>query len=171
MPEMAADRPPGKIIGDRDLVAIAKAHAFYSTHYGKDKALKRAIENPSVRRMRTHPLCDAERWWELLDTAEELPESELPCARPVAAVPPPDSPPNIISQRHLALRDAITASAQRLDIPRDLVLEPRLARKLAKYAAIRTADEIAVFLKDNGARPWQVRACAQTFATVLHGLD
>ena len=54
-------------------------------------------------------------------------------------------------------------------MPHDLVVTPRYVKRLATLTTIGDEGDIADFLRDQGARPWQIELVTPVIARRLFG--
>jgi ribonuclease D len=158
--QIAADRDvtPSRILPDSAIVAAALA---MPTTRAELKATKGFYGRGADRY--------AGRWVAVLAQVRDLPESQLPTRAPRAEGPPPprawaDKDP--VAARRLQLaREAVTATADELQLPAENLLTPDFLRRVL-WAPPETREEepllraISVALRDFGARAWQVRIVA-----------
>lgn len=112
------------------------------------------------------------RWWDALHRAREMPESECP-----GPPPRPDGPPQprLWADRNpeafarlSAARPALTALAEALQLPLENLLTPDTVRRLCwDPPQPVTAETVGAFLRDSGARPWQIEACRDALLAAL----
>jgi len=153
------DVSPGKVLGDSSIVEAALALP----------ANARALSALSGfgHRMSRRQL---EQWQAAVDRARDLPEAELPQpGQQVAGPPPPrawaDKDP-AAAARLTAARTAVTALAERLNLPQENLIAPDTVRRLCwEPPAEPTTDAVADVLAAHGARPWQI----DQVSTVLTG--
>ncbi|QLH24674.1 ribonuclease D [Streptomyces sp. Rer75] len=153
------DVSPGKVLGD---AAIVEAALALPVNARALSALSGFGHRMSRRQL--------EQWQAAVDRARELPEAELPQpGQPVAGPPPPrawaDKDP-AAAARLSAARAAVTALAERLNLPQENLIAPDTVRRLCwEPPAEPTTDAVADVLAGHGARPWQI----DQVATVLTG--
>lgn len=112
------------------------------------------------------------RWWDALHRARELPEAECP-----GPPPRPDGPPQprLWADRNpeafarlSAARPALTALAEERELPLENLLTPDTVRRLCwEPPDPVTVETVSAFLRDSGARPWQIEACLDTLMEAL----
>ncbi|MBW9216756.1 ribonuclease D [Mumia sp. zg.B53] len=159
------DVTPGRILNDAAIVTIARTAP----------ASRQELRDLEVMRSRgARRYLDT--WDSALAAARDLPESELPSnASSDADGPPParawpERNPEAAA-RLAAYRTALTAIAERHDLPLENLLTPDILRRLAWDATVAPdRDAVAAFLTDRGARPWQVALTAQALAEALRAL-
>jgi ribonuclease D len=169
--QIAAERDvtPSRIIPDSAIVAAALAMPTTRTAL---KATKGFYGRGADRY--------AGRWVAVLAQVRDLPESQLPSRTPRAEGPPPprawaDKDP--VAARRLQLaREAITETADQLDLPAENLLTPDFLRRVL-WTPPETRDlepltrAISVTLRDLGARAWQVRLVAPVVAEAVLAAD
>ncbi|MGY0057613.1 HRDC domain-containing protein [Streptomyces sp. LZ34] len=144
------DVSPGKVLGDAAIVEAALALPTTARALG---ALGGFGHRMGRRQL--------EQWQAAVDRARALPESELPQpGQQVAGPPPPrawaDKDP-AAAARLSAARTAVTALAERLNLPQENLIAPDTVRRLCwEPPAEATADSVAAVLHGYGARPWQI---------------
>ncbi|MFI0777077.1 HRDC domain-containing protein [Streptomyces sp. NPDC021212] len=153
------DVSPGKVLGD---AAIVEAALALPVNVRALSALSGFGHRMSRRQL--------EQWQAAVDRARELPEAELPQpGQPVAGPPPPrawaDKDP-AAAARLSAARTAVTALAERLNLPQENLIAPDTVRRLCwEPPAEPTTAAVADVLAAHGARPWQI----DQVSTVLTG--
>ncbi|MEU1804892.1 ribonuclease D [Streptomyces sp. NPDC019937] len=153
------DVSPGKVLGD---AAIVEAALALPVNARALSALSGFGHRMSRRQL--------EQWQAAVDRARALPEAELPQpGQPVAGPPPPrawaDKDP-AAAARLSAARTAVTALAERLNLPQENLIAPDTVRRLCwEPPAEPTTDAVADVLAAHGARPWQI----DQVSTVLTG--
>lgn len=144
------DISPGKVLGDAAIVEAAlalppNAHALASLNGFGHRMGRRQLE----------------QWQAAIDRARALPDVQLPQAgQPVTGPPPPrawaDKDP-AAAARLSAARSAVSALAERLNMPQENLISPDTVRRVCweppKWA---DAESVAAALAGYGARPWQV---------------
>ncbi len=159
------DVAPSRVLADAAIVELA----------GSPPATRAALRDSRPMRgrgARRH----LEEWLEAVEHATGLPDDALPTLRlPPGGPPPPrawsDRNP-AAAARLSACREAVTAIAALHDLPVENLLTPSVLRGLAwepPPAATESADVDAVagYLRDRGARPWQIGLTADPLAQVL----
>jgi ribonuclease D len=155
------DVTPGRIIPDSAIVEAANA-------LPRDRATLLALKGFKGRGAQRY----ASRWIKALQTARELPDSELP---PVAArydgPPPPrawaDRDP-VAAARLSAARSALGGRAKDLNLPVENLLTPDFVRRVMweppEVEEHELADAVGRRLGTLGARPWQIELAAEILA-------
>ena len=146
------DRAPGRVLPDRAIIAAALAAPTTQAELGE---LAEFSGKGTRRNLRY--------WWEAIDRARALPASQLPPRRVRLATgtpPPPRSWPDkdpAAAVRLDAVRGAVRAVADQVEVPQENLLAPATQRQLA-WTPPATIDPGAVreFLEEHGARPWQI---------------
>lgn len=112
------------------------------------------------------------RWWEAIDRARALPESQCPGPAPRTTGPPParawaERDP-VAHARLSAARAGVSDVADELGMPVENVLTPETLRRLC-WSPPDPVDEATVSsrLLELGSRPWQVDACLDTLVAAL----
>ncbi|UNO39458.1 ribonuclease D [Streptomyces sp. MST-110588] len=155
------DISPGKVLGDAAIVEAAlnlppNAHALAALPGFGHRMGRRQLE----------------QWQAAVDRARALPESELPQpGQPLNGPPPPrswaDKDP-AAAARLTAARTAVSALAERLNLPQENLITPDTVRRLCwEPPADPAPDAVAAALAARGARPWQVEQVAPVLAEAL----
>ncbi|SDS63597.1 HRDC domain-containing protein [Microterricola viridarii] len=147
------DTAPGRLVPDSSLLAVVKAMPR------SRKALS-DIREFTGRASRS----EIARWWEAVERG--LNATELPAVRASNDTLPP---PRAWSERNpeadlrlKAARGALAEVSEELNIPLENLLTPEYLRRLAWTPPESVdPDSLAAALRDLGARPWQIDACAQ----------
>ena len=150
--EIARERDisPGRILPDASIIAAATAAPTTS------EALLALPEfsKPGARRY-------ARRWWQALEAALAVPESDLPPATLPGDGPPPprtwaDRDPDAAA-RLAAARAALAACAETARMPVENLVQPEAIRRLC-WRPPEPIDDGALraSLAGFGARPWQI---------------
>jgi ribonuclease D len=157
----AADISPGRILPDAAIVEAASAMP------GDRETLQRLTAfkgRGAHRHMRT--------WWEAIDHARRLPESELPKQGPRYDGPPParawaDRDPDAAA-RLSAARAAVAEIAEAHRVPTENLMAPDTIRRLAwDPPAELTLEVVRTFLRDHGAREWQIGLTAEVLTDAM----
>ncbi|WEV24850.1 ribonuclease D [Streptomyces sp. 71268] len=144
------DVSPGKVLGDG---AIVEAALAMPTSPRALAALPGFGQRMSRRQL--------EQWHGAVERARALPETELPQpGAPLNGPPPPrawaDKDP-AAAARLAAARAAVSALAERLNLPQENLITPDTVRRLCwEPPAEATVESVAQVLTGYGARPWQV---------------
>ncbi|MEU3964371.1 ribonuclease D [Streptomyces buecherae] len=144
------DVSPGKVLGDG---AIVEAALAMPTSPRALAALPGFGQRMSRRQL--------EQWHVAVERARALPETELPQpGAPLNGPPPPrawaDKDP-AAAARLAAARAAVSALAERLNLPQENLITPDTVRRLCwEPPADATVESVAQVLTGYGARPWQV---------------
>ncbi|MER6726812.1 HRDC domain-containing protein [Streptomyces rochei] len=154
------DVSPGKVLGDAAIVEAAlalppNAHALAALN-GFGRVNRRQLE----------------QWQSAVDRARALSESQLPQpGQPVTGPPPPrawaDKDP-AAAARLTAARAAVTALAERLNMPQENLITPDTVRRVC-WEPPATLDEesVGAALAGHGARPWQVEQVTPVLVRAL----
>ncbi|MFE2584094.1 HRDC domain-containing protein [Streptomyces sp. NPDC059378] len=155
------DVSPGKVLSDAAIVEAALAlpsqvHALAAlTGFG--------------HRMGRRQL---DQWQAAVDRARALPETQLPQpGQQVTGPPPPrawaDKDP-AAAARLSAARAAVSALAERIDMPQENLITPDTVRRVCWEPPKSTdVESTAAALAGYGARPWQVELVAPALAEAL----
>ncbi|MEW5352687.1 HRDC domain-containing protein [Streptomyces sp. 16-176A] len=157
------DVSPGKVLSDAAIVEAALAlppnvHALAALNGFGHRVGRRQLE----------------QWQAAVDRARALPESGLPQpGQPVTGPPPPrawaDKDP-AAAARLSAARAAVTALAERLNMPQENLISPDTVRRLCwEPPKPADADSVAAALAALGARPWQIDQVTPPLVTALTG--
>ncbi|WP_026251966.1 ribonuclease D [Streptomyces sp. PsTaAH-124] len=157
------DVSPGKVLPDAAIVQAALAvpvnvHALAALNGFGHRTGRRQLE----------------QWQAAVDRARALPEAALPQqGQHVTGPPPPrawaDKDP-VAAQRLSAARAAVSALAERLNLPQENLVAPDTVRRLC-WEPPKPADETSVgaALAGYGARPWQVELATPSLVAALAG--
>ncbi|MDX6292441.1 MAG: ribonuclease [Kribbellaceae bacterium] len=150
-----SDISPGRILADAAIVEAASAMPADRDTLQRLTAFK---GRGAHRHMRT--------WWEAVEHARRLPESELPKQGARYDGPPParawaDRDPDAAA-RLSATRSAVSEIAEQHRLPTENLLAPDTIRRLAWTPPV-DADltVVSTFLREHGAREWQIGLTAQ----------
>lgn len=155
----ARDVSPGRVLPDRAIVAAARV---------LPRSVPQLVAIPEFAGKGTRRR--AAYWQHAIDEALALPAETLPSVRgPRTDAPPPprgwaDREP--AAARRLTLsRDIVVALSEKLAVPVENLLQPDALRRLC-WAPPQPADSesVAAFLRDRGAREWQVGLLAEPIA-------
>ncbi|MFD7896411.1 HRDC domain-containing protein [Streptomyces sp. NPDC059743] len=106
-----------------------------------------------------------EQWQAAVDRARALPDADLPQpGQQVAGPPPPrswaDKDPEA-AERLSAARAAVSALAERLNMPQENLITPDTVRRVCwEPPRERTVEAVSLALAEYGARPWQIAQVA-----------
>lgn len=165
------DRTPSKVLSHQALVAAAVARPT-------SRRKMQALREFSSRQARQHQ----ELWWQAIDRALQMDESELPTVHtPLGEgeLPQPRSWARRHAEAAMALeevRAAVRERAEVLHLPQELLLSPEVQRRLAWQIGEQEADgevpdvsvrALSEILTGLGARPWQVEQSAQALSDAL----
>ncbi|MDN3309509.1 HRDC domain-containing protein [Microbacterium oryzae] len=153
------DVSPGRLVPDRALLAAVLAMP-------RTKQALAGLKEFTGRASRTQ----LDRWWDAIVAGRET--EDLPAER----VPSDSLPPHRAwAERHpdadarlKQARPEVEAKAAELDMPTENLLTPETLRRVAWEPPIPiTAESIAVALREQGAREWQIEATAEVIATAF----
>ncbi|WP_446041926.1 HRDC domain-containing protein [Streptomyces sp. SID1121] len=155
------DVSPGKVLSD---TAIVEASLALPVNVHALTALPGFGHRMGRRQL--------EQWQAAVDRAKALPDSELPQpGQPVSGPPPPrswaDKDPEAAA-RLSAARAAVSALAERLNMPQENLITPDTVRRVCwEPPASPTPEAVAEALTSHGARAWQVTQVAPVLAEAL----
>ncbi|WP_313896168.1 ribonuclease D [Streptomyces sp. YIM 98790] len=144
------DLSPGKVLPDAAIVAAAQAMPA-------DVRTLAGLPGFGHRMSRRQLM----QWLSAVDRARRLPESELPQPGQNSSGPPPprswaDKDP-VAAARLAAARAAVTAHAERLNLPQENLLAPDTVRRLCwEPPGEPTEEAVTGALRRLGAREWQI---------------
>jgi len=150
------DTAPGRLVPDAALVAAVRAMP-------ESKRALAGLKEFNGRASRSQ----LDRWWAAIERGRTT--EDLPAARAAGdAIPPhrswPERNPEAAA-RLAAAKAAVTAAAERLEIPLENLLTPDHLRRVAwEPPAPADAEHLAAALRALGAREWQIAATAQLIA-------
>jgi len=156
-----ADISPGRILGDAAIIEAASAMPADRDALGKLPAFK---SRGAQRHQRT--------WWEAIEHARRLPDTQLPRQGARYDGPPParawaERDPDAAA-RLSATRAAVGEIAEQHRLPTENLLAPDTVRRLAwSPPAEIDEDVVATVLREHGAREWQVGLTAVALADAL----
>ncbi|WP_244963454.1 HRDC domain-containing protein [Actinomyces trachealis] len=161
------DRTPSKVLPHAALIAASLARPT-------SRKKLASLREFSSRQARLHQ----EEWWQAVERALALPDSELPA--PHAQLAPGELPQPRSWARHHAdaaemlalVRQTVRDRADELRLPQELLLSPDTQRHLAwelgrageRHPSRMTVQEV---LESHHARPWQVEQSAQALSDAL----
>jgi ribonuclease D len=154
------DIAPGRLLPDSALVAAAAAMPMSAEALGRlpgwgGKATRRLV--PGM--------------WPVIETARNLPETDLPRPSLPGDGPPPANrwpdrdPP--AAERLVRTRAAVTAIAEQHGLPVENLLTPDLLRRITWSPPEPEPEAVAAALRAAGARSWQVELTATALADAL----
>ncbi|CAM5430094.1 HRDC domain-containing protein [Streptomyces avidinii] len=155
------DVSPGKVLGD---AAIVEAALALPANVHTLSALPGYGQRMGRRQL--------DQWMAAVDRAKALPESELPQPGATPAGPPPprswvDKDP-AAAARLSAARTAVSALAEKLNLPQENLITPDTVRRLCWEPPQRpAADAVSQALAGYGARPWQIELVTPALVTAL----
>lgn len=157
------DLPPGKLLNDRTLIAVAKS---------KPRTVPQLMKIPRMRRKAAAR--DARRWLQAVQdgikTAQD--PDKVPPLRMVSQAPPAvkawrEKDP-LAARRLQTSRQRLARLAADQNIPLENLLLPETLRELCwRPPEPITPDSIERRLRDLGARPWQVQATSAIITVAL----
>ncbi|AXG80939.1 ribonuclease D [Streptomyces paludis] len=154
------DVSPGKVLSDTAIIEASLAMP------GDAQGL---VGLPGFGRMGRRQL---EQWQAAVDRAKGLPDGELPQPGQTVAGPPPprswaDKDPEAAA-RLSAARTAVSALAERLNMPQENLITPDTVRRVCwEPPRERSVEAVAEALTGYGARPWQVEQVAPLLARAV----
>ena len=157
------DLPPGKLLNDRTLIAVAKA---------KPRTVPQLMKTPRMRRKAAAR--DARRWLQAIQDGIKVAQDpdKVPPMRVLSQTPPAikawrDKDP-LAARRHQTCRKRLAHLAEEQSIPLENLLLPETLRELCwRPPEPITPDSVERRLHDLGARPWQVQATAAVITVAL----
>lgn len=155
------DVSPGRVLPDAAIVEAATAMPRTAAELSR-------IRQFGIKLARRYPAT----WLKAVNRAREMPPEELPRPNAPGDGPPPvnrwaDRAPDA-ARRLEAVRTAVTEIAEDVVMPTENLLLPDTVRRLA-WAPPATVDPDSVgeFLRERGAREWQIGLTALPLATAL----
>ncbi|MFD6098982.1 HRDC domain-containing protein [Nocardiopsis flavescens] len=159
------DISPGRVLPD---AAIVEAAATMP----KNPAELNRIRQFGIKLARRYPGV----WMKALDRAREMAQAELPRPNAQGDGPPPvnrwsDRAPEA-ARRLEAARATVTGIAEDVVMPTENLLLPDTVRRLA-WAPPQAVDpdSVGAFLRERGAREWQIGLTAESLATALKNAE
>jgi ribonuclease D len=154
------DAAPGRVLPDSAIIGAANT---------MPETIKQLGQVPGWGGRSTRRLVP--RLWPVLQAAAALPEAELPRPALAGDGPPPvsrwaDRDP-IAAGRLARARAALAELAETHSMPVENLVTPDLVRRLCWSPPATDADSVATYLREGGARPWQVDLTAAPFAAAL----
>lgn len=155
------DVAPGRLLTDAAIVEAAIAMP-------REQQALRGLAGMRHRQARRH----LDVWSAALERARVIPEAALPpTSGRGEGLPPPRSwaernPPAALRLR--ACRSVVSELCEQHDLPAENLLTPESVRRLAwSPPAPLDGDSVADFLRQRGARAWQVELTADRFAAAM----
>lgn len=155
------DVSPGRVLPDAAIVEAATAMPRTAAELSR-------IRQFGIKLARRYPAT----WLKAVNRAREMPPEELPRPNAPGDGPPPvnrwaDRAPDA-ARRLEAVRTAVTEIAEDVVMPTENLLLPDTVRRLA-WAPPATVgpDSVGEFLRERGAREWQIGLTALPLATAL----
>jgi ribonuclease D len=157
------DLPPGKLLNDRTLIAVAKA---------KPRTVPQLMKIPRMRRKAAAR--DARRWLQAIQDGIKVAQDpdKVPPMRVASQSPPAvkawrEKDP-LAARRLQTARKRLARVADEQSIPLENLLLPETLRELCwRPPEPITPESIERRLRDLGARPWQVQATAAVITVAL----
>jgi ribonuclease D len=113
-----------------------------------------------------------EQWQAAVDRAKALPDSALPQPGQAVTGPPPprawaDKDPEAAA-RLSAARAAVSALAERLNMPQENLMTPDTVRRVCwEPPSVSDGETVAAALAGYGARPWQIEQVTPVLVEAL----
>jgi ribonuclease D len=154
------DTAPGRVLPDSAIIAAAST---------SPAAMEQLAKLPGWGGRSTRRL--VAELWPVLEATYQLPDSALP--RPAAAgdgPPPPSRWPDrdpVAAARLGRARAALAELAETHNMPVENLLTPDLVRRLAWSPPSTERDDVATYLRDGGARPWQIELTAGPLSAAM----
>lgn len=157
------DLPPGKLLNDRSLIAVAKA---------KPRTVPQLMKIPRMRRKAASR--DARRWLQAVQDGIKLAQDpdKVPPMRVSSQTPPAvkawrDKDP-LAARRLQTCRSRLARVAQDQQMPLENLLLPETLREICwRPPEPITPESVERRLADLGARPWQVQATSAVITVAL----
>lgn len=155
------DIAPGRILPDAAIIAAATVLPTTSDELG---ALPEFSGRGQTRRR--------SQWWSAISGALEISPDLWPASSgPSESLPPPRiwvSKKPEAAARLDAVREGLLEISERIHVPIENLLTPDIARRLCWEPPV-TLDSVAIegFLRESGARPWQIALTLPVFVTGL----
>jgi ribonuclease D len=154
------DTAPGRVLPDSAIIGAATVVPDTIEQLGKVPGWG----GRSTRRL-------VPRLWPVLQAALALPDDELPRPAVSGDGPPPanrwpDRDP-VAAARLARARAALAELSENHSIPVENLATPDLVRRLCWSPPATDLDSVATYLKDGGARPWQVELTSGPLAAAL----
>jgi ribonuclease D len=156
------DVSPGRLIPDLSIVAAAKEKP-------KSKPELMALKSFNGRASRTY----LDTWYDALQaglSARDLPVMRLPATGiPNHRIWPTKYP--VPDARLQKFKSVVAELSEELSIPLENILTPEIMRNLAWNEESVTSADIAAFLLESKARPWQITLVAERFSRSLQEVE
>ncbi len=147
-----ADLAPSKVLRDRDLVALAQSGVKSS--------------DDIMTQWRRLSRAEAARLFRAYRKASRLTADELPRRQERGHQQSTPFSHTDLKDRVAALKSVMAELAESLSIPHDVLLQPAIVKSLAAQTHVDVAD----YLAEAGARPWQIELSAPVLTKTLTGL-
>lgn len=153
------DRAPGRVLPDAAIIAAAAA---------RPQSRGQLLALPEFRRGRR-----IGTWWAAVQTGLATPEEDLPPLALDHDGPPPTRlwarKDEAAAGRYQAVRAAVLATSDRVQVPAEVLIAPDAVRRLAWEPPAQPDPEVvADFLRGQGARDWQIALVAGPLAAALN---
>ena len=150
------DTAPGRVLPDSAIVAAVKAEPASATALLAVKG----FHGRGAGKYRSD-------WWAALQRARNLPADELPTRPPRGDGPPPprswaDRDP-IAAARLARAREGLIRRAEEWGVAPEMLLSPDVMRRVCW----EPPEDLDSFLREGGARPWQVEVCGPILRAAL----
>lgn len=157
------DLPPGKLLNDRTLIAVAKA---------KPRTVPQLMQIPRMRRKAAAR--DARRWLQAIQDGIKVAQDpdKVPPMRVASQAPPAvkawrEKDP-LAARRLQTSRKRLARLAEEQSIPLENLLLPETLRELCwRPPEPITPESVERRLRDLGARPWQIQASSAIITVAL----
>jgi ribonuclease D len=158
------DIAPGRLIPDRAIIAAAQSAP---TNMSALLKLKEFNGRGAKKYERV--------WWQAIERARSLPESELPGSPPRSDSPPPprtwaDKNPQAHDRLEFA-RNALLDVSEEMNIPLENLLRPDLLRRICWSPPDDGEDVLRRTMSESGARPWQIDISAPIILEAINIKD
>lgn len=155
------DTTPGRILPDATIVALA---------LNPPETVNALKSDPSMRRRGPRRFLD--EWFAAIEEGQSVDEADLPTTGQRSDGPPPprawaDKDP-VAAERLTRVRAVVTELSEAHDLPAENLIGPSSVRALAwQPPEDRSTESVASFLREAGARPWQIDLVAAPVAAAL----
>lgn len=157
------DLPPGKLLNDRSLIAVAKT---------KPRTVPQLMQIPRMRRKAASR--DARRWLQAVQDGVKIAKDpdKVPPLRASSQTPPAvkawrDKDP-LAARRLQTCRNRLARTASDQNLPLENLLLPETLREICwRPPEPITPESVERRLSDLGARPWQVHATSAVITVAL----